>query len=34
MKRNLARLLLAGCVLVQPLQAQIKHVEMHVEGRT
>jgi hypothetical protein len=34
MKRKLAVLLLAGCVFVAPLQAQIKHIEMRVEGMT
>ena len=31
--KNLA-LLLLGCVFVTPLQAQIKHIEMRVEGKT
>lgn len=34
MKRKLALLLLAGCVFVPPLKAQIKHIEMRVEGMT
>ena len=33
-RRNLALLLLLGCVLVPQLQAQIKHIEMRVEGMT
>jgi len=34
MKRKLALLLLAGCVSVPQLKAQIKHIEMRVEGMT
>jgi hypothetical protein len=35
MKReHLALLLLAGCVFVPQLEAQIRHVEMRVEGMT
>ena len=34
MKRKLALLFLAGCVFVPALQAQIKHIEMRVEGMT
>ena len=36
MKRKyLAALLLAGCVFVVPkLQAQVRHIEMRVEGMT
>ena len=33
-QKCLALLLLAGCVFVPPLQAQIKHIEMRVEGMT
>jgi hypothetical protein len=33
-RRNLARLLLFGCIFVPQMQAQIKHVEMRVEGMT
>ena len=34
-RKHLALLLLAGCVLVVPkLEAQIKHIEMRVEGMT
>ena len=32
--KQLALLLLAGCVFVPPLQAQIKNIEMRVEGMT
>jgi hypothetical protein len=32
--KQLALLLLAGWLFVPPLQAQIKHVEMRVEGMT
>ena len=32
--RNLALLLLLDCVFVPPVEAQIKHVEMRVEGMT
>lgn len=33
--KHLALLLLAGCVFVAPtLEAQIKHIEMRVEGMT
>lgn len=35
MKRKyLGALLLLGCVFVPALQAQIKHIEMRVEGMT
>jgi len=34
MKRKLALLLLAGSLFVPPLRAQIKHIEMRVEGMT
>jgi hypothetical protein len=35
MKRKyLGALLLLGCVFVPPLQAQIRHIEMRVEGMT
>jgi hypothetical protein len=34
MKRKNLALLLLGCVLVTPLHAQIKHIEMRVEGIT
>lgn len=33
-RKHLALLLLAGCVYVSPLPAQIKHIEMRVEGMT
>lgn len=33
-RRNLALLLLLSCILVPQMQAQIKHVEMRVEGMT
>jgi hypothetical protein len=33
-RRNLALLLLLGCIFVPQMQAQIKHVEMRVEGMT
>jgi hypothetical protein len=33
-QKQLALLLLVGCVFVPQLQAQIKHVEMRVEGMT
>jgi len=32
--KQLALLLLAGCLFVPRLQAQIKHIEMRVEGMT
>jgi hypothetical protein len=32
--KQLALLLLVGCVFVPQLQAQIKHIEMRVEGMT
>ena len=32
--KQLALLALAGCLFVPSLQAQIKHVEMRVEGMT
>jgi hypothetical protein len=32
--KQLALLLLAGCLFVPQLQAQIKHIEMRVEGMT
>lgn len=35
MKRKyLGALLLLGCAFVPPLRAQIKHIEMRVEGMT
>jgi hypothetical protein len=34
MKRQFALLLLVGLVFVPQLQAQIKHIEMRVEGMT
>ena len=33
-RRELALLLLLGCVFVPQMKAQIKHVEMRVEGMT
>jgi hypothetical protein len=33
-RRNIALLLLLGCIFVPPMQAQIRHVEMSVEGMT
>ena len=34
-RKHLALLLLAGCVFVVPsLEAQVKHIEMRVEGMT
>jgi hypothetical protein len=33
-RRNLALLLLLGCVFVPQVEAQIRHVEMRVEGMT
>ena len=33
-RRKLVLLLLLGCIFVPQMQAQIKHVEMHVEGMT
>ena len=33
-RKHLALLLLLGCVFVPGLQAQIKHIEMRVEGMT
>jgi hypothetical protein len=33
-RKNLAVLLLLGCVFVPKLEAQIKHIEMRVEGMT
>jgi hypothetical protein len=34
-RKNIALLLLAGCVFVAPrLEAQVKHIEMRVEGMT
>jgi len=34
-RKYLAQLLLAGCVFVVPsLEAQIRHIEMRVEGMT
>jgi len=33
-RRHLALLLLVGCVFVPPVKAQIRHVEMRVEGMT
>jgi hypothetical protein len=33
-RKQLAVLLLAGCVFVPQLHAQIKHIEMRVEGMT
>jgi len=33
-RRHIALLLLLGFVFVPPLQAQIKHIEMRVEGMT
>jgi hypothetical protein len=32
--KHLGLLLLAGCLFVPQLQAQIKHIEMRVEGMT
>jgi hypothetical protein len=32
--KHLGFLLLAGCLFVPQLQAQIKHIEMRVEGMT
>jgi hypothetical protein len=34
MSRTLALLLLAGCLFVPQLEAQITHIEMRVEGMT
>jgi hypothetical protein len=34
MKRKFALLILAGCLFVPQLEAQIKHIEMRVEGMT
>jgi hypothetical protein len=33
-RRSFGLLLLAGCLFVPRLQAQIKHIEMRVEGMT
>lgn len=33
-RMHLAVLLLLGCVFVPPLEAQVKHIEMRVEGMT
>lgn len=33
-RKQLALLLLVGWIFVLPLQAQIKHIEMRVEGMT
>jgi hypothetical protein len=33
-KQHLALVLLLGAVFVPPMQAQIKHIEMRVEGMT
>jgi hypothetical protein len=33
-RKQLVMLLLAGSIFVPPLQAQIKHIEMRVEGMT
>ena len=33
-KKHLALLFLAGCIFVPQLEAQIRHVEMRVEGMT
>lgn len=33
-RKSLAMLLLLGCVFVPAMQAQIRHVEMRVEGMT
>jgi len=33
-KKHLALLLWAGCIFVPQLEAQIRHVEMRVEGMT
>ena len=33
-RKYLGLLLLAGCLFVPQLQAQIKHIEMRVEGMT
>jgi hypothetical protein len=33
-KRKVGLLLLLGCLFVPQLQAQIKHIEMRVEGMT
>jgi hypothetical protein len=33
-RTHVGMLLLAGCLFVPPLQAQIKHIEMRVEGMT
>jgi len=33
-KQNFALVLLLGCMFVAPVAAQIKHIEMRVEGMT